>query len=115
MSETSKIEYRARVWEGIDTFDAVAASTAAGSMRDEFLASRTEELQIHDNGVRAVRAADGMIAYARRCGTGTEELPTVFADFLGDAHHLADALGVDSVMPHAMGRGIFAAELYGTE
>ena len=64
--------------------------------------------------VRAVRAADGMIAYARRCGTGTEELPTVFADFLGDAHHLADALGVDSVMPHAMGRGIFAAELYGT-
>ncbi len=32
-----------------------------------------------------------MIAYARRCGTGTEELPTVFADFLSDAHHLADA------------------------
>ena len=51
--------------------------------------------QIHDNGVRAVRAADGMIAYVRRCGTGTEELPTVFADFLSDAHHLADALGVD--------------------
>lgn len=36
-----------------------------------------------------------MIAYARRCGTGTEELPTVFADFLSDAHHLADAVGVD--------------------
>jgi hypothetical protein len=30
MSETTKIEYRARVWEGIDTFDAVAASTAGG-------------------------------------------------------------------------------------
>lgn len=40
-------------------------------------------------------AADGMIAYARRCGTGTEELPTVFADLRSDAHHLADALGVD--------------------
>ncbi len=25
MSETMKIEYCARVWEGIDTFDAVAA------------------------------------------------------------------------------------------
>ena len=36
MSETTKIEYRARVWEGIDTFDAVAASTAGGSMRDDF-------------------------------------------------------------------------------
>lgn len=36
-----------------------------------------------------------MIAYARRCGTGTEELPTVFADLRSDAHHLADALGVD--------------------
>jgi hypothetical protein len=36
-----------------------------------------------------------MIAYARRCGTGTEELLTVFADLRSDAHHLADALGDD--------------------
>ena len=93
MSETMKIEYCARVWEGIDTFDAVAASTAGGSMRDDFRYEQDPEAQIHDNGVRAVRAADGMIEYARRCGTGTEELPTVFADFLSDAHHLADALG----------------------
>lgn len=37
-----------------------------------------------------------MIAYTRRCGcgTGTEELPTVFADLRSDAH-LADAFGVD--------------------
>lgn len=67
----------------------------AGSMRDDFRYEQDPESQIHDNGVRAVRAADGMIAYARRCGTGTEELPTVFADLRSDAHHLADALGVD--------------------
>ncbi len=66
--------------------------------------SRTEESQIHDNGVRAVRAADAMIAYARRCGTGTEELPTVFADFLSDVHHLADALGVEHLATEAQRR-----------
>ena len=85
-------------------------------MCDEFLVrAGPKSRRSTTTSVRAVRAADATIAYARRCGTGTEELPTVFADFLGDAHHLADALGVDSVMPHAMGRGIFAAELYGTE
>jgi len=85
-------------------------------MRDEFLVrAGPKSRRSTTTSVRAVRAADATIAYARRCGTGTEELPTVFADFLGDAHHLADALGVDSVMPHAMGRGIFAAELYGAE
>ncbi|MBH5143500.1 hypothetical protein [Rhodococcus erythropolis] len=30
MSETTKIEYRARVWEEIDTFDAVAAVDNGG-------------------------------------------------------------------------------------
>ncbi|AKE01395.1 hypothetical protein XU06_31360 (plasmid) [Rhodococcus erythropolis] len=77
--------------------------------------SKTEESQIHDNGVRAVRAADGMIAYARRCGTGTEELPTVFADLRSDAHHLADALGVDWDEATRNGEGHYTAELYGTE
>lgn len=115
MSETTKIEYRARVWEGIDTFDAVAASTAGGSKRDDFRYEQDPESQIHDNGVRAVRAADGMIAYACRCGTGTEELPTVFADFLSDAHHLADALGVDWDEATRNGEGHYTAELYGTE
>ncbi|MGE2842416.1 hypothetical protein ACQGFI_02540 [Rhodococcus sp. 2.95] len=62
-----------------------------------------------------MRAADGMIAYARRCGTGTEELPTVFADFLSDAHHLADALGVDWEKATRNGEGHYTAELYGTE
>ncbi|WP_260457279.1 hypothetical protein [Rhodococcus qingshengii] len=84
-------------------------------MRDAFRYEQGPEAQIHDNGVRAVRAADAMIGYARRCGTGTEVLPTVFADLRSDVHHLVDALGVDKVMPHAMGWGIFAAELYGTE
>ena len=60
-----------------------------------WLGGAWSEWQIHDSDVRAVRAADGMIAYARRCGTGTEELPTVFAVLRSDAHHLADALGVD--------------------
>lgn len=87
----------------------------AGSMRDEFCYEQDSESQIHDNGVRAVRAADGMIAYARRCGTGTEELPTVFADFLSDAHHLADALGVDWDEVSKQGEGHYTAELYGTE
>lgn len=64
-------------------------------MRDEFCYEQDSESQIHDNGVRAVRAADGMIAYARRCGTGTEELPTVFVVLRSDAHHLADEVGVD--------------------
>lgn len=62
MSETTKPEYRARAWEGIDTFDAVAASTAGGSKHDDFRYEQDPESQIHDNGVRAVRAADGMIA-----------------------------------------------------
>lgn len=56
-----------------------------------------------------------MIAYARRCGTGTEELPTVFADFLSDAHHLADALGVDWEEATCNGEGHYTAELYGAE
>lgn len=57
--------------------------------------SKTQSRRSTTTSIRAVRAADGMIAYARRCGTGTEELPTVFADLRSDAHHLADALGVD--------------------
>ncbi|MEH0353928.1 MULTISPECIES: hypothetical protein [Rhodococcus] len=65
-------------------------------MRDEFLVrAGPKRRRSTTTSVRAVRAADAMIAYARRCGTGTEELPTVFADFLSDAHHLADAVGVD--------------------
>ncbi|MBT2273468.1 hypothetical protein [Rhodococcus qingshengii] len=50
-----------------------------------------------------MRAADEMVAYARRFGTGTDEVPTVFADLRSAAHHLADAVGVDSVMPTGTG------------
>lgn len=97
----------------------------AGSMRDEFLVrARPKSRRSTTTSVRAVRAADAMIAYARRCGgdeaseqcaaAGTEELPTVFADFrcAPPCRRVGRRF---SVMPHAMGRGIFAAELYGTE
>lgn len=84
-------------------------------MRDEFRYKQDPESQIHDNGVRAVRAADAMIAFARRCGTCTEELPTVFGDLRSDAHHLADALGVDWDEATRNGEGHYTAELYGTE
>jgi len=68
----------------------------AGSMRDDFLVQAGPKgRRSTTTPVRAVRAADGMIACACRCGTGPEELPTVLADLRSDAHHLADALGVD--------------------
>ncbi|OFE09241.1 hypothetical protein A5N83_08550 [Rhodococcus sp. 1139] len=85
-------------------------------MRDEFLVrAGPKSRRSTTTSVRAVRAADATIAYARRCGTGTEELPTVFADFLSDAHHLADALGVDWEEATCNGEGHYTAELYGAE
>lgn len=96
MSETTTIEYGARVWEGIDIFDAVAAvDSGRGVCAMTSATSKTQSRRSTTTSVRAVRAADAMIAYARRCGTGTEELLTVFADLRSDAHHLADGLVVD--------------------
>lgn len=38
---------------------------------------------------------------------------TVFSDFLGDLHHLADVMGVDRYEAQRRGAAHYTAELYG--
>lgn len=61
---------------------------------DNVDASRAEVGTAH-NLARARRVATVIDAYARDCGLHADEVVTAFQDFLNDARHLADALGVD--------------------
>lgn len=94
MSDPVMTEFRAQRWSGVDTF-AQLNEAFAGKDRDGFLYERAASSQVHDNGVRALRAGDGLIAYARICGTEHEDAAATLAGFLADLRHLADAMGID--------------------
>lgn len=114
MSDDILTEFRAERLPGVDS-PAQLAAAFAGTTRPNFTDDYDEDSQVHDNGVRALRAGDGLITYARTCNTAREEAMTVFGDFLGDLHHLADVMGVDWDEAQRRGAVHYTAELYGAD
>ncbi|WP_201453729.1 hypothetical protein [Rhodococcus sp. WAY2] len=114
MSDEIMTEFRAERLPDVDS-PAQLAAAFAGRTRPNFTYEYDEGSQVHDNGVRALRAGDGLISYARICTTDREEALTVFGDFLGDLHHLADAMGVDWDEAQRRGAVHYTAELYGAD
>ncbi|MEU2006967.1 hypothetical protein ACH47B_37845 [Rhodococcus sp. NPDC019627] len=114
MSDEIMTEFRAERLPDIDS-PAQLATASARKTRPNFTDDYDDGSQVHDNGVRALRAGDGLICYARTCNTDQEETMTVFGDFLGDLHHLADAMGVDWDEAQRRGAVHYTAELYGAD
>ncbi|QHE72789.1 hypothetical protein [Rhodococcus sp. WAY2] len=81
MSDEIMTEFRAERLPDIDS-PAQLATASARKTRPNFTDDYDEGSQVHDNGVRALRAGDGLICYARTCNTDQEETMTVFGDFL---------------------------------
>ncbi|GCE42602.1 hypothetical protein Rhow_006731 [Rhodococcus wratislaviensis] len=78
MSDDIMTEFRAERLPGVDS-PAQLAAAFAGRTRPNFTDDYDEDSQVHDNGVRALRAGDGLITYALTCNTAREEAITVFA------------------------------------
>ncbi len=86
------------------TFYASRIAAATGAELAELFAGRLRQSisEYEDvdhqrcNDVRASWAAQGVIAYGHHLGGAemNDEIATLIADFLGDMHHLCDALGV---------------------
>ncbi|MFV9459522.1 hypothetical protein ACNJ7E_39610 [Rhodococcus sp. NM-2] len=112
MPDEIMTEFRAERLPDVDS-PAQLAVAFAGRTRPNFTYDGGS--QVHDNGVRALRAGDGLISYARTCNTDREEAMTVFGDFLGDLHHLADVMGVDWDEAQRRGTVHYTAELYGAD
>ena len=114
MSDEIMTAYHAERLADVDS-PAQLAAAFAGRIRPNFTYDYDDDSQVHDNSVRALRAGDGLITYARICNTDQEEAVTVFGDFLGDLHHLADAMGVDWDEAQRRGEVHYTAELYGAD
>ncbi|WP_016880403.1 MULTISPECIES: hypothetical protein [Rhodococcus] len=76
MSDEIMTEFRAERLPDVDS-PAQLAAAFAGTTRPNFTYEYDEGSQVHDNGVRALRAGDGLISYAHlhyRSGGGHDGL-----------------------------------------